>query len=144
MNRNSNFIDYYDTPRHSFGKLYIDLYSVAQSARFFYYSSCAGEWLREIERQIDDGVYTPNIEQVLNLFCEILRENRQQITTLSFMNQLRKKNSEGLVTPAVEFGQYSICDIGIITCILFDSFSMYKIRMSDFDQCVDQLQRSSM
>lgn len=66
------------------------------------------------------------------------------------MDQLRKKISDCAADPAVEFGRYSITDIGIITCILFDSFSMHNNRMdvddfnSDFDQCVDKLQRTSM
>lgn len=120
----------YDAPRYSTRELCEKLHSFASRPEFSKHSSNAGEWMRKMMRIKDFENMSiadfTQIKQVIDLSCDILRDLpiMKKISTISFVDRLKKKFSDYVVNPVEELELYSSSDVGIISHILFDSFQM--------------------
>lgn len=130
MASNLDVVYSHDTPQYGIGRLYEHLHMVAW-VDHFHCSAYAGDWLREMEKI--KNYENMKIVQVINIACGILSDVHEmdRITTISFVDRLKKKFSDIEENRTVELGPYSWEDIESIRRILFYSFSVCCNRMGD-------------
>lgn len=123
----------HETPECNIWILFDNLHMVAWSPGCFDYSAAAGEWLRRM-KQIRDWENMKD-EQIINISCGILSDvpEWKRITTISFVDRLKKKLLDIEENHTAELGLYSWAAIDTITRVLFHSFDMCCYRMDDHE-----------